>query len=109
MVRIYPFVSVIKAPLVRMGFRTNSLLQAGSAILSAALASNEVSHVTVLSRRPPFVTHEKLSTIIIPSEECPKGFDELTPAVLDKIKDHQSVIWALGISQTQVSKEDYVK
>jgi hypothetical protein len=29
--------------------------------------------------------------------------------VLEQVKDHTAVIWALGISQTQVTKEEYIK
>ncbi|CRK32151.1 hypothetical protein BN1723_003826 [Verticillium longisporum] len=33
----------------------------------------------------------------------------LTPEVLDKLRGAKGVVWALGISQNLVSKEDYVK
>jgi hypothetical protein len=86
---------------------------AGSAILAHALASPQVEHVTTLSRRPPFNLTEdaKLTSAIIPSDECPKGFDELSPALIDRLKAerHNAVIWALGISQTQVSRDQYVQ
>lgn len=83
---------------------------AGSAILENALSDPSISHVTVLSRRAPFVPpHEKLTTILLPSDEYPKGFDEIPPALLDRVKDHRAIIWALGISQTKVSAEQYIK
>jgi hypothetical protein len=81
--------------------------------LTQALASPQVAHVTTLSRRPPYSVTEgsKLSTIIIPSTEYPRGFEEFSPSLVEKLKaeGHTGVIWALGISQTQVNKEQYIQ
>lgn len=74
-----------------------------------ALASPLVSHVTVLSRRAPNITHEKLTTIITPSADHPQGFDSLSPELIQKLKGNSAVIWALGISQTKVSKDEYIR
>ncbi len=82
---------------------------AGSAILSAALSSPSITQVTVLSRREPYITHPKLSTILLPSEDYPRGFDDFAPVLIERVKDHQAVIWGLGISQTQVNNDDYIK
>jgi hypothetical protein len=82
---------------------------AGSATLAAALASPNVSHVTVLSRRAPSITHPKLQTILVPSPDHPGSFEKLPPSVLEAVKDHQGVIWALGVSSTQVKGAEYVK
>jgi len=65
--------------------------------------------VTVLSRRPPYITHPKLTSILLPSLDFPKGFDDFPNSLVEMVKDHSAVIWALGISQTQVGKDDYVK
>jgi len=88
---------------------TGATGNAGSAILDAALASPQVAQVTVLSRRPPFVEHAKLRTIILPSPEYPKGFDEIPPSLVEKMEGYTAVIWALGVSQNDVSKEEYIK
>jgi hypothetical protein len=86
---------------------------AGSAILTQALASPQVAHVTTLSRRPPHDVTEgsKLTTIITPSTEYPRGFEEFPACLVEKLKaeGHTGVIWALGISQTQVNKDQYIQ
>lgn len=92
-----------------MVFGSRTLTAVGSAALATALASPLVSHVTVLARRAPSITHEKLSTILIPSAEDPRGFESLSSDVVSQLKGNSAVIWALGISQTQVSKDEYVK
>ncbi|KAH8433773.1 putative nucleoside-diphosphate-sugar epimerases [Aspergillus melleus] len=38
-----------------------------------------------------------------------KDFNEYSPELLEKLKGADGCIWAQGISQTQVSKEEYVK
>lgn len=82
---------------------------AGSAVLTNALASPAIAHVTVLARRAPAVTSDKLTTIILPSDECPRGFDEIPPALVERLRGNDAVVWALGISQTQVGKEEFHK
>lgn len=86
---------------------------AGSAILTQALATPQVAHVTTLSRRPPYDVAEspRLTNIILPSAEFPRGFEELSPSLVERLKEegHTGVIWALGISQIQVNKEQYIQ
>ena len=81
--------------------------------MTQALASPQVAHVTTLSRRPPYdiTGNSKLTTIIIPSTEYPRGFEELSPSLVETLKaeGHTGVIWALGISQTQVNKDQYIQ
>ncbi|BEJ12998.1 hypothetical protein CspHIS471_0301720 [Cutaneotrichosporon sp. HIS471] len=82
---------------------------AGSAVLTNALASPLISHVTVLARRAPAVKSEKLTTIIIPSDEYPRGFDEIPSTLVERLRGSDAVVWALGISQTQVNKDEFHK
>ncbi|TXT12831.1 hypothetical protein VHUM_01232 [Vanrija humicola] len=85
---------------------------AGSAVLNTALASPLVAHVTVLARRAPAVSHAKLETILLPSDEYPgASFESIPPAVVDKLRARGSnaVVWALGVSQRDVDKDTYVK
>jgi hypothetical protein len=91
--------------------RSRSHAAAGSGILTAALASPLVSGVTVISRKPPYITHPKLTTILLAPPDYPEGFDahEVPPSLLERLKGHSAVIWALGISQTQVNQQDYIK
>ncbi|WRT69635.1 uncharacterized protein IL334_006624 [Kwoniella shivajii] len=84
---------------------------AGSAVLTAAIASPTISSIAVLSRKPPFETSSKIKFIQLPSSEYPKGFDEIPTSLIDDLKKegYLSCIWALGISQTQVKKDEYIK
>jgi hypothetical protein len=88
---------------------------AGGAILTQALGSPQVAHVTTLSRRPPYDIpndqQSKITSIILPSDEYPRGFDDISPALVDRLKaeGYTSVIWALGISQSQVTKDQYIR
>ncbi|WWC65762.1 uncharacterized protein I303_108384 [Kwoniella dejecticola CBS 10117] len=90
---------------------TGATGNAGSAVLTAAIASPSISQIAVLSRKPPFDTSSKINHIQLPSAEYPKGFDEIPPELVDRLRKdgYESCIWALGISQTQVNKEEYVK
>lgn len=73
---------------------------AGSAALRKAIADPEVGRITVITRRPLSVEHEKLRVII---HKDFKNYDD----ILSELKDHQVALWCLGISQTKVSKEEY--
>ncbi|WVQ73922.1 hypothetical protein IAR50_003503 [Cryptococcus sp. DSM 104548] len=88
---------------------TGATGNAGSAVLSAAIASPDVSHITVLARRPPYETSSKVEFIQLPSSEYPKGFDEIEPRLVERLRGHGACIWALGISQTQVNKDEYYR
>lgn len=73
---------------------------AGSEVIRQAIADNNISSITAIARRPLDVQHPKLTTIIH------KDFLDYTG--LDNIfQSHDACIWCLGISQTQVSKEQY--
>lgn len=67
--------------------------------------------MTVISRKPPYITHPKLTTILLAPPDYPEGFDvkEVPSSLLEKLKGHSAVIWALGISQTQANQQDYIK
>jgi hypothetical protein len=82
------------------------LTAAGSAILSAALASPLITHVTVLGRRAPPVSSTKLSTVILPSEEW-GSFDAINPALVERLRGYDAVVWALGAMRTQVQGQEY--
>jgi uncharacterized protein YbjT (DUF2867 family) len=72
---------------------------AGGEVLEQALADPEVERVTVLTRRPLGVTHAKLSEVVV------RDFLDYSAIRVDKA---DACIWCLGVSQTQVSKEEYV-
>ncbi|KAH7107328.1 hypothetical protein BKA62DRAFT_683028 [Auriculariales sp. MPI-PUGE-AT-0066] len=81
----------------------------GTGVLTHCLASTRVTRLSILSRRPfdlptgPGLDASKAQVIVhtdylnYPSE------------LLDHLKDVKGVIWSQGVSQTQVSKEEYIK
>ncbi|WVF68454.1 hypothetical protein IAT40_003220 [Kwoniella sp. CBS 6097] len=84
---------------------------AGSAILSEAIASPSISQILVLSRKPPYESSPKIKHILLPSSEYPKGFDEVTDRLVDEIRrdGYTSCIWALGISQIGLKEDEYTR
>ncbi|KAI0967222.1 hypothetical protein F4678DRAFT_446991 [Xylaria arbuscula] len=79
----------------------------GSGALDAMIKMKDVTKISILSRRPvPMaddVKDPRINVIIH------KDFNKYDSAVLDQLKGARGCVWALGISQTQVSKEEYVK
>ncbi|WVQ73785.1 hypothetical protein IAR50_003365 [Cryptococcus sp. DSM 104548] len=74
---------------------TGATGNAGSAVLSAAIASLNIAHITVLARRPPYEISPKV-------ESEPR-------LVVERLKGHGPCIWAVGISQTQVKQKEYCR
>jgi uncharacterized protein YbjT (DUF2867 family) len=73
----------------------------GSEVLRQAINSSSIEQITVLTRRSIGISNPKLNEIIL------EDFLDYS-----KIADHLKVdacIWCLGISQTEVSKEEYIK
>ncbi|KAH7101200.1 hypothetical protein BKA62DRAFT_770735 [Auriculariales sp. MPI-PUGE-AT-0066] len=82
--------------------------QVGAGLLRACLASPRVTRVSILSRRifevpsGPGLDVSKARVIVH------TDYLNYPPAVLEQLKDATGAIWALGISQSKVSKEEYV-
>ena len=72
----------------------------GSELLRQALTDNDVSSIVALSRRPLDIQHSKLKTIIH------KNFLDYSE-VSSLFSDCDVCAWCLGVSQLQVSKEEY--
>ncbi|POS74191.1 nucleoside-diphosphate-sugar epimerase [Diaporthe helianthi] len=79
----------------------------GSSVLDAMLKTKEVTKISVLSRRPVKMAEDakdpRVNVIIH------EDFEHYGPDLMSKLSDADGCVWALGISQTQVSKEEYVK
>jgi hypothetical protein len=75
----------------------------GSAVLDTMIRMKEVTRISVLSRRPVemaiYAKDPRINVIIH------KDFETYPSVVLDQLKGATGVVWALGISQTQVGKE----
>ncbi|KAF5857712.1 hypothetical protein ETB97_005427 [Aspergillus alliaceus] len=79
----------------------------GSAALNhiLSLPAGQISQLYILSRKPVPIADGRPDVTVIEH----KDFNEYSPQLLEKLKGADGCIWALGISQTQVSKEEYVK
>jgi len=75
---------------------------AGGAVLSACLAAPNVQEVRAVLRRPLAATHAKLRSF------AHSDFLDYT-SVADAFYSVDACLFCLGISVTQVSKEEYVK
>ncbi|PWT94024.1 MAG: epimerase [Acidobacteria bacterium] len=73
---------------------------AGSQVVSQALLDPEIEAVTALSRRPLAIEHPKLRTIVH------DDFLDFS-GLVNVFQNQDACLWCLGISQTQVTKEEY--
>ncbi|KAK2021819.1 nucleoside-diphosphate-sugar epimerase [Colletotrichum zoysiae] len=79
----------------------------GSGALDAMIKMKDVTKISVLSRRPvPLAEDAKDPRVNVIIH---KDFEKYDAELLEKLKGANGAVWALGISQNKVSKEDYVK
>ncbi|KAK0641821.1 hypothetical protein B0T16DRAFT_496455 [Cercophora newfieldiana] len=79
----------------------------GSAVLDAMIKTQTISKISILSRRPvPMAddAHDPRINVIIH-----KDFNTYDKALLEQLQDATGCVWALGISQASVGKEDYIQ
>lgn len=75
---------------------------AGSSVIQQAILDKDIEKVVALVRRPLSINHPKLQVVI--------HNDFMDYSNLSNLfKQSDACIWCLGISQTLVSKEEYVK
>ncbi|KAL4805290.1 hypothetical protein BDV18DRAFT_160951 [Aspergillus unguis] len=74
-------------------------------ILTHAIPSGEVNKLYILSRSPVPMAENKPNVTVIEH----KNYNEYPPELLEKLKGAEGCIWAQGISQTLVTKEEYIK
>jgi NAD(P)H-binding len=74
----------------------------GSEVVRQSLSDSDITKVTALVRRPLAIEHPKLDVIIH------KDFLDYI-SLNDVFKKADACIWCLGVSQLQVSKEEYIK
>jgi len=75
----------------------------GSAVLHEMIGRESISQISVLSRRqvPMAEGHEKVHVIIH------KDFKQYPDDVMEKLRGAEGVVWALGVSANDVSKDVY--
>lgn len=86
----------------------------GSAVLNHILslpASSQITRLSILSRRPvPSAQAQQPSNPNLKIEVITHSdFDSYPSTLLSQLKGANGVIWALGVSQTEVSRDEYVK
>ncbi|KAL2679200.1 hypothetical protein Neosp_009964 [[Neocosmospora] mangrovei] len=76
----------------------------GSGVLDAMLKSKEITKISILSRRPvPLAANDPKAKVIIH-----KDFEKYEPELLNKLQGANGIVWALGISQLKVTKDEYI-
>ncbi|KAE8355674.1 hypothetical protein BDV28DRAFT_26880 [Aspergillus coremiiformis] len=79
----------------------------GSAALNhiLSLPPGQISRLSILSRKPVPIPKNRPEITVINHQD----FNEYSPELLSTLKPADGCIWALGISQTQASKDEYIK
>lgn len=75
----------------------------GSGVLDAMLKMNQVSQITILSRRMVRMADDARDPRV--RVVLHQDFERYDAALLRQIQDATGCVWALGISQNQVGKE----
>ncbi|KAJ4864561.1 hypothetical protein T069G_01091 [Trichoderma breve] len=79
----------------------------GSGVLDAMIKYDRITKISILSRKPvPMADDAKDPRINVIIH---KDFEQYDASVLEKLKDAHGCVWALGISQSKVSKDEYIK
>ncbi|KAH8688288.1 hypothetical protein BGZ61DRAFT_453023 [Ilyonectria robusta] len=79
----------------------------GSAALDAMIKTKDITKISILSRRPVPMAEEAKDpriNVILQSE-----FDKYDSELLKQLQGAKGCVWALGISQTKVDADTYVK
>ncbi|KAK7403790.1 hypothetical protein QQX98_010432 [Neonectria punicea] len=79
----------------------------GSAVLDAMMKTKDITKISILSRRPVNMADNAKDpriNVILQSD-----FDTYDAAVLQQLQGAKGCVWALGISQTKVDADAYVK
>ncbi|KAK9783790.1 putative Nucleoside-diphosphate-sugar epimerase [Seiridium cardinale] len=79
----------------------------GSGVLDAMINMKDITKISILARRPVQLAEDakdpRINVIIH------KDFEKYDAELLEKLQGARGCVWALGISQTQVGAEEYVK
>ncbi|CAN8102790.1 unnamed protein product [Discula destructiva] len=79
----------------------------GSGVLDAMIKMKDVTRISILSRRPVKMAEDVKDARI--NVILHKDFEQYDPQLLAQLQGATGCVWALGISQTQVNAEEYVK
>ncbi|KAJ5642111.1 hypothetical protein N7490_006111 [Penicillium lividum] len=77
----------------------------GSAVLHGMIKNEGISKISILSRRPVPMTQEisddRINVVLA------EDFSKFDNKVLDQLNGATGCVWAMGVSQNDVNKEDY--
>lgn len=79
----------------------------GSAVLDAMLQTTEITKISILSRRPVPMAEDRKDPRV--NVIIHRDFENYDSSVLEQLRGAGGCVWALGISQTQVGPQEYVK
>ncbi|KAJ4390881.1 hypothetical protein N0V93_004480 [Gnomoniopsis smithogilvyi] len=79
----------------------------GSAVLDAMIKSKDITKISIISRRPVKMAEDSKDPRI--NVLLHKNFEQYDAKLLSQLKGARGCVWALGISQTEVGAEEYVK
>ncbi|KAK8127806.1 nucleoside-diphosphate-sugar epimerase [Apiospora sp. TS-2023a] len=79
----------------------------GSSALDAMLRMNSVTKISILSRRPVQMVQDRPDPRV--NVIIHKDFATYDDEVLAQLKGASGCVWAIGVAQVQVSKEDYIR
>ncbi|KAK1237784.1 hypothetical protein MKX07_003620 [Trichoderma sp. CBMAI-0711] len=78
----------------------------GSGALDAMINDTRISKISIISRRPvPMADDAKDPRINVIIH---KNFGQYYSSILEQLKDANGCVWALGISQSKVTKDEYI-
>ncbi|KAJ5110417.1 hypothetical protein N7532_000952 [Penicillium argentinense] len=78
----------------------------GSGVLDAMLNNNAITKISILSRRPVQMAEDAKDPRVHVITH--KDFETYQPELLEQLKDADGCVWALGTSQNNVNKEQYI-
>ncbi|PHH84610.1 hypothetical protein CDD83_1659 [Cordyceps sp. RAO-2017] len=79
----------------------------GSAVLDAMLRAKDVSKISIVSRRPVRMAEERADPRV--DVVLHRDFASWDAALLERLRGADGCVWALGISQTKVGADEYVR
>ncbi|PNY26881.1 Uncharacterized protein TCAP_03188 [Tolypocladium capitatum] len=79
----------------------------GSCVLDAMIKTKDVTKISILSRKPVKMAEDRKDPRV--NVILHQDFETYGPEVLDQLRGADGCVWALGISQTKVGRDEYVK
>lgn len=79
----------------------------GSSVLDAMIKAKDITKISILSRKPVKMAEDAMDPRI--NVIIHKDFEHYDSGVLEQLEGAKGCVWALGISQSKVTKDEYVK